>query len=238
MPARFYTDINLNQTFSNNILLVVSEKLFHHIITVRRFRIGEHLVLFNGNGIDYLCQINSKAKKKLQVKLLEKIETKSELSQNIHLYFALTANKSMDFTIQKSVELGVKHLTPIICEYSQYLPKNKISSRLIHWQAIAISALEQCGRNCIINLNIPIKFSELPFQNTLAADFEGEDINCWLNKNKFQNLSNINLVVGPEGGFSKSEKEMLKLNFQIVNLGKNILRSETAAIYLISKVIY
>ena len=136
----------------------------------------------------------------------------------------------MDFAVQKSTELGVSEITPIYTEFSEVkLKPERLQKKLQHWQKIAISASEQSGR-----LDIPIIHNPISLEGiSLSAGN-----NRWMLEpsgagtlpDSIQ-MNNIDLLIGPEGGFSVAEIDWAQKNvFEVVSLGSRILRTETAPV--------
>ena len=139
---------------------------------------------------------------------------------------------AMDTAIQKAVELGAEHIVPLITERtSQNEPRSK--KRQQHWQGVAVSACEQCGRNLLPTID-----EATPF-NAYASSHSG--FICTL-ANRAASLphtpaQNVSLLIGPEGGFTPQEVTLaLEKGWQALGLGPRILRAETAAIAAISLV--
>lgn len=237
MSSRFFINTNLAKIFADKLPLTVADELFHYIINVRRFRILQEIVLFNGDGNEYHAKIITINKKNINLEILNCLNINRESQVKINLYLSFIANDKFDFAIQKSVELGVSEITPVISEYSQKLPATVFEKKLQHWQGIMISACEQCGRNSLPVIYHPILITSLPrLNNFIVADFAGENLEKVI-KTLDKKLP-INILIGPEGGFSASEQKLFDtLNFIKINLGKRTFRAETAAIFLISKLI-
>jgi len=212
-----------------------------HVGLVLRLEIGDKIIVFNNTGYDYLAEISEIQKKKISLKIIEKINITTESCLSIHLGQAVSRGEKMDWVIQKAVELGVKEITPVITQYTQAKASEQ---KLEHWRKIIISACEQCGRNMMpvlhgaANLSDwlnKIKISE----NKVNLIFEPEavinlgSLDCFTSQ-KDAKLA-MTLLIGPEGGFSSEEITLSQQYcFQSVKLGNRILRTETAAIAAIS----
>lgn len=142
----------------------------------------------------------------------------------------------MDLIIQKAVELGVKKIMPLFTERSNVkLDAEKRSKRQQHWQAVAVSACEQSGRNFVPQVLAPLSLAEW------LKNFEGVGFTLSpYSENKISDLqlsssSKITLLIGPEGGLSEAEVKMAELkNFLPLKLGPRILRTETAPLAAIA----
>ena len=142
----------------------------------------------------------------------------------------------MDFTLQKAVELGVTRVVPVMTEYGNVrINQQRLQKKIEHWNKIIIGACEQCGRNKIPELEAPLTFDEW-----LSKD--SNVIKIVLHPESGLRLSKlskpeggITILSGPEGGFSEREiKKACEADYQIVNIGPRILRTETAALVAIS----
>lgn len=227
---RFYSSITLS--LSEPILL--PKEASHHCIQVLRYKEGDELVLFNGDGFDYLAQISLIEGKTCQVKIMAKISPNNESPLKIHLYQGIARGEKMDLIIQKSVELGVHQITPLFTERCNVkLDQKRLAKKHQHWQKVAISACEQSGRAFIPKINLPIQISQFKLQS--------DSIGFYLQPNSTQsihdnnNLTDVSLLVGPEGGFSDNEINQLKENrISGIQLGARILRTETAGLACIA----
>ena len=218
MP-RFY--INLPLQPGETIELPID--VVRHILVLRH-KINDEIVLFNGDGNGYSSQIVEISRKSVIAKITSQISNKQKSSLNINLLLCIIANDKMDLAIQKAVETGVSEITPVISERSQKLHTDKIAKRMEHWQKIIISSCEQCGNNIIPKLNLPIRFDEI-------IPIDGINLILSTSPNKAIELNTqsqqIQLLVGPEGGFA--QKEQID-GFMPLMLGELIFRSETAVI--------
>ena len=214
----------------------------NHLVRVLRTKIDTPITLFNGNGFDYLCKTLDDNGKKTQVLVESKIQLNTESNLNLTLIQGLSRRDRMEATIQKSVELGVNKIITVICQRSNIKSsKNKIQKKLDHWQKIAISACEQSHRNHIPEITDIILLSDLDqhlAQDTIkiilnpVAKESLKDI-----KNKYSKLPHnaMNIFIGPEGGLTNDEIEMLEnVDFTSVTFGPRILRTETAGPAVIS----
>ena len=145
--------------------------------------------------------------------------------------------KNFEWLIQKATELGVQEFYPLICENTNKKYLEIVKNKLTRFQEIAKNAAEQSFRNQVMKIFDPINFIdaiEIKIENKFLAH-EKINSNQTSQSNNFN--GNIAFFVGPEGGFSDNEVEIAqKNNTQIISLGKRILRSETAVIWLIANV--
>lgn len=231
---RFYT----NSSLTINTIVQLSESAAAHASKALRLEVGDHAVLFNGDGFDYHCILTIVKKNAVSAQVLSarKIETESPL--NITLLQAISSGDRMDFTIQKAVELGVKHIQPISSQRSVVkLNAERAEKRTEHWQNIAISACEQSGRAFI-----PKVLSPVTLDKWISLHPQGQDTRILLNPIGAKRLTELNkpaaevvLLIGAEGGLNTTEIELATVHgFQSIVLGPRILRTETAALTAIA----
>ena len=167
-------------------------------------------------------------------------------NSNITLYIAFLKSDKMDYLVQKGVEIGVKRIIPFFSKnvVVKLDEKSKVKRRE-KLQKIADEACKQCGRMDTVNIEEFLNFNEL--KDSLKEDkiffaYEAskDSLRREINDMKQRNINNIGIIIGAEGGFLESEAEELnKLdNVCCVSLGERILRAETAAINLLSILIY
>lgn len=224
------------QAIEANQSITLDEKTSHHICNVLRMKAGQMMVVFNGDGHDYIGKIEAIEKKRVIFKMEETQKVVNESPLCIHLGQAISKGERMDLVIQKAVELGVTDITPLITERCNIkLDQERRQKRLEHWKRVAISASEQCGRAVIPVVNNPKSLTAF-----LKEHGQGLKLVChFRNAKALSQLkdrdTNITLVVGPEGGFSDKELSECQLfSYQPVTLGPRVLRTETAPITAIS----
>ena len=233
MP-RFYlnNEICLNSTFK------LPENIVRHI-HVLRLNLNDKIILFNGNGIDFVARINDISKRHADCTVLSSHIVDNESTLNITLTQAISSGERMDFTLQKSVELGVIRIQPIISERCMVrLSGERADKRVQRWQEIVISACEQSGRAVVPEV-LPI----LSLREYLA-NLSTQEIHLLMSLNRANTLhdlspvpQNINLMIGPEGGWATNEEQAaFDAGFKSITLGKRILRTETAGLAAISAI--
>ena len=232
---RFYhsNPLDLNQ------IIILNEFSSHHALRVMRVKVGDFLILFNGDGFEYRGRVSDINKKTINVEILSKEKNNNESPININLFQSISSNEKMDMVIQKATELGVSSIQPIFTSRSTIkLNLDRAKKRLIHWRQVSISACEQSGRSKIPTIKSPIEFDQI------AEDIKTTNsLNLLLhpyNLGESSNLPNeysgdINIFIGPEGGFSQDEALLLKKQNCInIQLGTRILRTETAPLAIIA----
>ena len=221
---------------------IFDKETSHHITNVMRMHNNEKIKCVY-QGEFYLSEIVIEGKD-CKARIIEKELLNNELSCHINLIYGIPKGKKLDLVLQKATELGVKEITLLNAERSIVkFDDSKINSKYERFNKIIKNAAEQSKRNIIPKLNKPINLSSIPLGDINIIAYEEESTN---NQSTLFNLLNndltnktINIVVGPEGGFSIKEVEYLvNKGYTRVSLGKRILRSETACLDLISKIAF
>lgn len=221
MQRYFTNDLKENKfTLSN-------EDMFH-IKTVMRYKENDLIEVVYNNKL-FLGQLDNN----FDINLYKEVETSNKVKNEYILCLPLLSEQKMDFVLQKATELGINKIIPVITNRSIVkLDKSKMEKKIVRWQTICKEASEQSKR-----LDIPI-VTEIKKLNEL--EYDGLKILCSTTEKentlkKVLKNSNIMFIVGPEGGFEKTEEELLvDLGFIKTTLGENILRVETAPIYVLS----
>ncbi|MAW32881.1 MAG: 16S rRNA (uracil(1498)-N(3))-methyltransferase [Proteobacteria bacterium] len=236
----------LHRFFCPNIngatnLIFLSPKASHHAQNVLRLKENSELIIFDGLGNQFKACIESLGKKLVEIRLITTIDKNRESPLNITIGQALTRMDKMDFTIQKTVELGVSKIIPLFTQKSNIkLSDNKFNKKMEHWHNLACAACEQCGRSVVPSISKPINIKE--WLNNLDNSNTSEKVRLILDPTAKKTISslpisqkNIILLVGPESGFTETEIAIaIDKGFFPANLGPRILRAETAGIAAMS----
>ena len=202
-----------------------------HVAKSLRLKAGDALVVFDGRGGEYDASIQRIDRDRVDVKLGAFRDAGRESALQLGLAQGLPEADKMDWIIQKATELGVAWIQPVTCERSVVrLSGDRAARREAHWQRVAIAACEQCGRT-----RVPEVRPTLAFSNWLAAPAEAPR---WMLATDGPAIatrdaapSPLELVVGPEGGFSERERQLLELSAcEPVSIGPRVLRTETASL--------
>ncbi len=202
-----------------------------HVAKVLRLRAGAPLLLFNGEGGEFEAEISDIRRNEVWVKLGTRIERELESPLRITLVQGISKGERMDYTIQKAVELGVQRIIPVMTARTVVnLKGERQDKRLSHWQGIARSACEQCGRN-----RLPEVAPITDLARWFAHDTKGLklmlDHRGAVGVNSLEPVSGLTLVAGPEGGFTAKERELgCAAGYLALRLGPRVLRTETAAL--------
>lgn len=210
----------------------------HHLLRVLRLEAGESLLLFNGNGREYLAVLEGPAKKQARVLVQSSRQADRESNLHITLGQGISRGERMDFVVQKSVELGVESISPLWTKRSQVqLSGKRLDKRLSHWRGVIRSACEQSGRVCLPQLNDATKLADWYSANRKKALQLVLDPAASLQLSDLTPDREIRILIGPEGGLDNDEISMAEANgFKRIRLGPRILRTETAALATLAAV--
>lgn len=240
MP-RFF--VNPEQVQEDHIVIYGDD--VKHISKVLRLKSGDKITICNRQGTDYECIIKTINKENIYAEILSHHLSETEPRVNITLFQALTKSDKMDFIIQKAVEVGIHKIVPMITERTviKIEDEKKQSTKLTRWQKISESAAKQSQRGIIpevgpiITLQEAFNASEKMDLKVIAYEKE--------NQNQLRNIltgfdgKTVGIFIGPEGGFEESEINLAKQSGLIpITLGKRILRTETAGLFLVSIMMY
>ncbi len=223
--------------FKLNETVKLSDDAFGHVVRVLRLTTGDTITLFNGTeAAQYVGKLVEVKKKHASVEIFKKIDITNESPLNIHLGQGVSRGDRMDFTLQKSVELGVNKITPLFTERCGVkLTGERLAKKHQQWQKIVMSACEQSGRCIVPEVAEPMLLAEWLAQETLALKLNlhpkaQHSIMSLPTENQ-----RVRLLIGPEGGLSDEEiNQANEANFQDVLLGPRVLRTETAALTAIT----
>jgi len=223
---RFYAP---PENFSGANMITLGLEETRHLRDVLRLREGEKVSVFDGAGKEFLCEIETVAKKEILLKIIEETAPSSfESDLELTLAVALLKGEKFDLVIQKAVELGVTKLVPLNTKRSDVRLK-EADKKQERWQKIALEACKQSGRARLMQIELPVDFEKFiktaDGAKILFAERSGASFSAIKADKK------ITALVGSEGGWENAEIESAASNgFQIITLGGRILRAETAAI--------
>ncbi len=212
-------------------------------VQVLRLQPGDALTLFNGQGGEYAATVEQMGRSNVQVLVGEFNPVEREANRAVHLAIGMPANERMDWLIEKATELGAASIQPLITERSVLrLTGERAEKKQQHWQAAAIAACEQCGRNRIPVIHSPVLYQKwLPAQveyaqsaidsgvvkAVLSLQSNAQAAAQWASNQSLQ--APLLCLAGPEGGLSPQEESAaIAAGFAPITLGPRTLRSETA----------
>ena len=215
----------------------------NHIANVLRMKPGEELLISVKGDWDYLCKIVDIETDRVNLKVLESMEQR-ELPVNITLLQGIPKSDKLEMIIQKAVELGVSEIIPVKTKRVVVkIDEKKVDTKVNRWNAIAESAAKQSKRSIIPKVYEPMSIDNaleivkdfgvklIPYENADGIDKTRKILD---NMDKTKNIA---VFIGPEGGFEESEVERIKNSgFEVITLGKRILRTETAGLALLSNI--
>lgn len=211
----------------------LDENASKHISKVLKMKTSDSLRLFNGDGNDYQSSIIHVDKKTVTVTPESKQSVPNESDLHTHLAIVMSRGDRMDYAIQKSIELGVNEITPLTsvrCEVK--LSGERADKRIAHWQQVAISACEQCGRS-----SIPFIHTIQTLDQFVKTGLKEGEMGLVLHHRDTQNLESIDkpnqvrLLIGPEGGLAQEEIRLAQQNgYKACTLGPRVFRTETAPV--------
>ena len=216
--------------------LNLSDDAANHIGRVLRMKVNDKLELFDGTNTQFSAVITAINKKNVSVFIESATPCDRESPLHLHLGQVISRGEKMEFTIQKSTELGVNIITPLLSNRCGVrLDQERLEKKRSQWQKIAISACEQCGRNQIPEIRPVMQL----------ADWRIEMDDCLkLNLHPYASqristlkptVKRIRLLIGPEGGLTDDEIALTAINgFTDILLGPRVLRTETAALTAIT----
>lgn len=219
---RYYVhDLELTHTF-----WMQDKDLFHQWINVLRYQIDREVILFNQDKEERLYKIAKIGNDAVQLELVTELEPKVP-KKDIYLCFSLLKKDKNEWILQKGTELGVSHFVPLLCERTEKTGFNKERA-----EKIVIEAAEQCERTDIPRIREPLSPEKIIEElagsaHILVAEqggIQSTDID-------YQTPQSLAVLIGPEGGWTNSEKSMFKeKDIKLLSLGQFTLRAETAAI--------
>ena len=232
---RIYQDIPLQC----NTEIRLDASATHHLTRVLRCRNSDQIELFNGDGYSYTGSIQEISKQQTVVRIISQSSLEADPPLDIHLGLPLSKGQRMDFAMQKTVELGVSAITPLVTKHTAVrLPEKRLQQKQQHWRQVIISACEQSGR-CRLPLLHPTATLEAWAQQQISYGIvlDPQADNSLASLSAPAEKTILHLVCGPEGGLSNSEIEQLTQHgFIPVRLGPRILRTETAPLAAITAV--
>lgn len=220
----------------NNNYLTLETSDIHHIKNVMRNKVGDKIECIYEKKL-YICEIEDLESPK--VKIIEELPDNNELSTNITIAIGLVKEQKMDLILQKITELGVSKIIPVAMERSIVkLDAKKFEKKKERWEKICKEAAEQSKRNIIpeiTNIHTIKQLQNLKYDQKFICSTKNTEnlVNNYLQNQN--NCATMIFVIGPEGGISPKEEELLEnFGYTPITLGKLIMRVETAAIYIAS----
>jgi len=219
--------------------LSLPEEAANHLVRVMRLREGDGCVLFNGDGHDYRATLVVVGKRDAQVRIDAALAVANESPLHITLLQGIARGEKMDLILQKATELGVNAIVPVNAERTEVkLDAARAEKRLAHWTSVVVSACGQSGRARVPSVAAPQSLLDA------ARQMPAEALKLTLDPLGEHRLSTLQpapggvvIAIGPEGGWSPRDRQALaEADFQGLQLGPRILRTETAGLAAIAAV--
>ena len=230
----------------NDENIIINGSDVNHIKNVLRMKQGEELLISDGQGKDYLCEIDSIDSDGVVARIIDGEFGGTELKTRFYLFQGLPKSDKMELIIQKAVELGCYEIIPVQTKRSIVkLDKKKEDSKLKRWNAISESAAKQSRRSIVPVVKQVMTYKEamdyasefdvniIPYENFKGMTETMQAIN------KIKSGQNVGIFIGPEGGFEESEVDLaVSKGVERISLGKRILRTETAGMTILSVLMF
>lgn len=246
MP-RIYCD----QALHNGVQLTLSREASRHV-QVLRMQPGQTVQLFDGRGGEYEAAIVQMGRQSVDVAVGQHHHIEREANRAVHLAVCMPANERMDWLVEKAVELGVASITPLMSQRSVVkLSGERALKKQQHWQAIAVAACEQCGRNLVPHIALPQALNTwlgawsdaqtqtvsrtgtepaLPAQRFVLS-LQTSPTTAPASQHITSAQASVWVLNGPEGGLSEQEEaQAIAAGWLPLSLGTRVLRAETAAL--------
>lgn len=232
------TRLFVSEQLINGAELLLKGDRARYLGRVLRLRIGDEITVFNGEGPEWPATIDAMTKTTATLRIGDSHEAGKESPLKIHLVQGISRGERMDYVVQKATELGVKRITPVLTEYGVVkLDDKRTTKRREHWEHVAVNACEQSGRT-----RVPLIDSPTTLKNWFGSAPAEVDAELILKPGAPAALTGIEtpttkvcVLIGPEGGFSDTEYEDAAIaGFNAVSLGPRVLRTETAAVAVLS----
>ena len=207
-------------------------------VQVLRMQPGHTLTLFNGEGGEFSAEVQHMGRSDVRVVVGEHRDVECEAAVQVHLAVGMPANERMDWLVEKATELGVHRITPLMTERSVIrLTGERAEKKQAHWQAVAASASEQCGRNRVPVIDMPERLDAWLARQTTQADVVHGVLSLHASTQPLTAMQanalqkSWVLLNGPEGGLTDAEDAAARAKgFTALSLGERVLRAETAAL--------
>jgi len=227
----------LSQALEEGAVLRLDEETAHYLRTVLRLKKGADLTVFNGDGREYSARITNVGRDEVHVEIGDGRSREVESPLTTQLGLGISRGERMDLAIQKAVELGVTRITPLFTEHCVVrLDEARRGNRRQHWQRVASSACEQCGRNRVPEVEEPAELEDwIAGREGLRLFFDPQGAVGLKDLPPPEGF--VSILSGPEGGFAARERALAReAGFTPVRLGPRILRTETAVLAALSAI--
>ena len=218
----------------------------NHIKNVLRMKLGEKLTVNDGEGWQYLCEVESYEADMAVLHIVEKSKAETELSSRIYLFQGLPKQDKMELIVQKAVELGAYQVIPVSTKRAVVkLDAKKAGKKVERWQQIAVSAAKQAGRGIVPTVGEVCTYTQaLKMAEELDVVLIPYELAEGIEETKkiiagIRPGQSVGVFIGPEGGFEEEEVKLaMEAGAKPVTLGRRILRTETAGLTTLSLLMF
>lgn len=218
----------------------------NHMKNVLRMRVGEEVMISDGNNRTYRCAVQEYGEDITILKILERGLVDTELPSRIYLFQGLPKQDKMELIVQKAVELGVYQVIPVATKRCVVkLDEKKAAKKVERWQQIAESAAKQAGRGYIPEVHSVMNYRKaLEYAGKLDVVLIPYELADGMQETKqiidtIRPGQSIGIFIGPEGGFEQEEVERaIDCGARVITLGRRILRTETAGLTTLSVLMF
>ena len=231
--------------FSDRSVVITGEDV-NHVKNVLRLKENDELIVSDGRGRDYHCRISGITNEEVVADICDICDNFSELSTEITLFQGFPKGDKMELIIQKTVELGVTRIVPVMTKRTVVkLDDKKAKKKTERYNMIAESAAKQSGRGMIPEVTMPVSFADavsmaekldmniIPYEEAEGVEYSRNIIKSIKGK------KSLGIFIGPEGGFAREEVEKaLDAGASAITLGHRILRTETAGMAVVSIIMF
>ncbi len=228
--------------------------IVHQLTHVLRLRPGERVVVLDDSGWEYTVELERLERKQAEGRIVERTRAQGEPHTRITLFQAVLKGERFQWVLQKGTELGITTFVPMFCARSVVRDPEAVRNKLTRWQTIIREAAEQSRRGRLPRLEPPLTFAEACQQAEASG---GLSLLAWEEKpatslkavlqasfappapNAQYPISNIQILIGPEGGFTPEEVKLAQAHSILpITLGRRILRAETAGLIAAAAIFY
>jgi 16S rRNA (uracil1498-N3)-methyltransferase len=242
---RFYAPPGAFSSSLDSVTLESDEA--RHLREVLRLKVGDEVYVFNGEGREFNCRVEESRRDSARLKVISEVDpARPESPIQLTLAVALLKGEKFDLVVQKTTELGVTRVVPVVTKLADIRLRDPsdAAKRVARWQRIALEAAKQSGRAVVPEITTPMPFESViedaaarhkdvtadgSLNGVMFSERDGESIVSALEK--LANPSMLTALIGSEGGWANEELQIARrADWAIVTLGGRILRAETAAI--------
>ncbi len=241
---RFFVEKGLINNAGEDIIITGEDVL--HIRNVLRLNIGEEILISDGDGTDYQCRIADISKDNVVCSICDIFRNTAELPVRITLFQGMPKADKMELIIQKTVELGVTEIIPVITRRTVVkVDEKKAARKHERYNSIAMAAGKQSGRGIVPEVKPFMSFKEaleyagtldmniIPYEEARGMEYSRSVIS------DIKGKKSLGIFIGPEGGFAKEEIEAaMEIDAKCITLGNRILRTETAGLACLSIIMF